>query len=497
LLLAIALAALAAVAIALLVAGGGSDELDSDAVAAAGRDGTDDPFAYASDRATDLELRAARGVSHVLYEKSPGGIVASAARTARWRDEVEAAAAAHGVDPDRMEAMVLLESAGRPEVIAGDDPEAASGLAQILAGTATDLLGMQVDLARSRALTKLIAETEAAIARARKRSRSEKPRVRSEALMELRRLPNRERSLRDGRAAVDERFDPEAALDGMGTYLEIAGERFGRDDLATASYHMGIGNLEDVIAAYRDETPVDDPSYTQLYFDSSPLRNANAWEILASLGDDSSTYLWRVLAAERVMELYRDDRDELERLAELHGAKATQEEVFHPESETAVFATPDDVEAALDDGTLLPLPDDAGHGYAIDPGMGELAAKLGVEPSLYRALRPEALATLIYMASRVRAINGGKGELTVTSTVRDRDYQQELLGVNDQATEAYSLHTTGYSFDVLRDYSSDRQAEAFQFMLDRLRALDVIDYAYEPEAIHITVSDEAAPLLDL
>ena len=33
-------------------------------------------------------------------------------------------------------------------------------------------------------------------------------------------------------------------------YLAIAGERFGRDDLATASYHMGIGNLENVIRAY-------------------------------------------------------------------------------------------------------------------------------------------------------------------------------------------------------------------------------------------------------
>jgi hypothetical protein len=157
----------------------------------------------------------------------------------------------------------------------------------------------------------------------------------------------------------------------------------------------------------------------------------------------------------------------------------------------------DDIEAALDDGALLPLPDGAGYGYAIDPGMGELAPKLGVDPSLYRALRPEALATLIYMASRVRAINGGKGELTVTSTVRDRYYQRQLHEVNDQATGAYSLHTTGYSFDVLRDYSSDRQAQAFQFMLDRLRALDVIDYAYEPEAIHVTVSDEAQPLLDL
>ena len=128
--------------------------------------------------------------------------------------------------------------------------------------------------------------------------------------------------------------------------------------------------------------------------------------------------------------------------------------------------------------------------------MGELAPNVGAEPGFYRALKPEALAALIYMTARVQEINDGKGVLNVTSTVRDQEYQDALVGVNDQATDAYSLHTTGWSFDIERKYSSDRQAQAFQFMLDRLRALDVIDYAYEPEAIHVTVSDEAKPLLE-
>ena len=322
--------------------------------------------------------------------------------------------------------------------------------------------------------------------------------MRAKALLQLRKLPKQEAALRAERARIDERFDPERALDGMGTYLEIAEQRFGRTDLATASYHMGIGNLEDVIGTIRrDDTDRRRP--TTRACSSTPRRcgtprPGSCWP---SFGDDSSTYLWRVLAAERIMELYRSDRGELERLAKLQDAKATQEEVFHPESATTVFEDPGDIEKALDDDDLLPLPDGADLGYAIDEGMGELAPKLGVDPSLYRALRPEALATLVYMASRVREINDGKGELTVTSTDRDQQYQDELVGVNDEATSAYSLHTTGYSFDILRKYSSDRQAEAFQFVLDRLRALDVIDYAVEPEAIHVTVSNEAAPLLDL
>jgi len=495
----LALAAAVAVAILLLSGGiGGSDGFDAARIAEVGRsDGPSDPFAWEPDRNADFERRAALGLSHVLYEKSPGGIVASARRTARWRDEIEAAAAAHGVDPNAMEAMVLLESAGRPEVIAGDDPEAASGLAQIVASTGTDLLDMRVDLASSRALTKRIAAVEAQLAKAGKQANSDEPKVRAKAREKLRRLPAKERGLRARRAAVDQRFDPQQALDGMARYLEIAGERFGRGDLATTSYHMGIGNLEDVIAAYRQETPAEDPGYGQLFFDSSPLGNAAAWKLLASFGDDSSTYLWRVLAAERVMGLYREDRGELERLARLQGRKATQEEVFHPEGETEAFATPDDIGAAIDDGTLLQLPRGAGYGYTIDKRMGELAPELGAESDLYRALRPEALATLIYMAARVREINGGEGALNVTSTVRDREYQDALVGINDQASAAYSLHTTGWAFDIERRYSGDRQAEAFQFMLDRLRALNVIDYAYEPDAIHVTVSNEAKPLLGI
>jgi hypothetical protein len=495
----LAIAAVVLVAVLLLVTGviGGDDGFDAGRVAEAGRDsGSSDPFAWEPDRNADFERRASLGLAHVLYEKSPGGIVASARRTARWRDEIERAAAAHGVDPDTMEAMVLLESAGRPEVIAGDDPEVASGIAQIVAGTGTDLLGMRVDLARSRALTKQIAEAEAEAEKARKQARSKKPKVRAKAQMELRRLPGRERKLRERRAQVDERFDPAKALAGMARYLEIANDRFGREDLATTSYHMGIGNLETVISDFGESTPVDDPTYAQLFFGSSPLANEKAWKFLSSLGDDSSTYLWRVLAAERIMGLYRDDRAELQRLAKLQARKATQEEVFHPESETTVFGKPSDIEAALDDGELERLPQGADYGYTIDKNMGELAPNVGADPGLYRALKPEALAALIYMTARVREINAGKGDLNVTSTVRDQEYQDALVGVNDQATPAYSLHTTGWSFDIERKYASDRQAQAFQFMLDRLRALDVIDYAYEPEAIHVTVSDEAAPLLD-
>jgi soluble lytic murein transglycosylase-like protein len=475
-------AAAAVAALALLVLGGydareyGFEAAESGAERASG----DDPFEWDAGQREAFEEAATLGTSHVIYALSPGGVEASARRTSRWLPEIRRAAERHGVDPVRLEAIVFLESAGRPEVIAGKTPEAASGLAQIIPSAATDLLGMKVDLDRSIALTK-------EIGKALRKGNEKKA----------------ERLARE-RAAIDERFDPEAALDGAARYLAIAGRRFGAPDLATASYHMGIGNLENVIRAYTgasEEQPIAetvaaaDLSYAQLYFDSAPDEHSEAHQLLSGFGDDSSEYLWKILASEQILDQARSDPGGLEQAADLATAKATLEELYHPEDETEVFDDPGAIEDALEDGELAELPAARQLGWIRDSQMGELAPKLGQERSLYRALRPEALATLSYMAARVRELSGAKQPLRVTSGVRDLEYQGLLSATNAEATQNYSLHTTGYSFDVLREYEDKEQAAAFQFMLDRLQALALIDYAVEPAAIHITVSERGEELL--
>jgi hypothetical protein len=72
--------------------------------------------------------------------------------------------------------------------------------------------------------------------------------------------------------------------------------------------------------------------------------------------------------------------------------------------------------------------------------------------------------------------------------VRDERYQRVLVRRNAQATRNFSLHTTGWAFDISRDYRSRAQALAFQFMLDRLTALNMIAWVREPGAIHVTVA---------
>jgi len=427
-----------------------------------------DPFAYTEERRAGLERCAARGLAHVIYAKSPGGVMESARRTARYLPLVERAAGPAGLDADVMEAIVLLESAGRADAAADPRLEGAVGLTQILASTGQGLLAMDVDTARSRALT-------ARIARARARGRT-----------------NRARHLEAARRRVDERFDPRKALGATARYLTFARGQLGRDDLALVSYHMGVGNLSSAIEDFGAGPGV---SYARLFFESTPNSHARAWRRLQGLGDDSVTYYWRVQAAREIMGLYRSDPDALARNAELHTAKNSAEEVLHPPGETEVYDDPGELEDAYRDSELRPFPDapdDTGLRRARQ--MGELAGRLEQPRSLYRGLRPEAYALALYLARLTRDAGGGASPLTVTSTVRDLEYQGLLRRGNPEATDNYSLHTTGWSFDILRSYSGDDQAQALQYALDRLEALDLIAWVREPAAVHVTVSGDAQAL---
>jgi hypothetical protein len=444
------LAVVVAMAGTIIVVLGRSGEPPGPRTLAPGRgttDATRDPFAYDADRRADFEARAAAGLSHVLYAKSPGGVLATAQRVQRWRPTIEDVASRAHQDPDTLEAIVFLESAGRPDVAASDDLRSAVGLTQILAQTATDLLGLKVDVAASERLTRRIGRSTS---------------------------PARIARLKTLRRRVDERFDPRKALEATVRYLEFAQGQLGRDDLAIESYHMGVGNLQRALKAYGSkEIP-----YAQLFFDSTPLRHAAAWRVLASLGDDSSTYLWRIGAAKAIMSLYREDRKKLAAQV-LSQASPAGERVLRPAESTLVFA---------DDGALHSDELAVVAGAALRPSRTLAAAA----PS-DRALRPEALQLLRYLALGVREVSG-TAPVTVTSVTRSvRGEERDTRGAFD-AEAPPSTHTTGYAFDLSRTYRSRAQAQALQFWLDRLTALDVIAWVRQPDVIHVTVGPHASEL---
>jgi Transglycosylase SLT domain len=415
-----ALVALALVVVIVFAVAGGGSGKPKRLLPGGSQSGTYDPLAWSSDREQELVRRASQGFSDVVYEKSPGGVVATAQRTARWRPQIEKAASANAVDPDLLEAIVFLESAGRPDVIAGGDVNGAVGLTQILASTATALLGMQVDVGKSKSLTARIAAAPTLKA-ARKLERT--------------------------RRRVDERFDPAKSIAAAARYLGMAQKKFGRADLAVASYHMGMGNLDNALKLYASQGGSSSPSYAQLYFDTAPLRKPRAYNLLYSLGDDSSTYLWRVLAAKEIMRLSRDDPARLRHLEALDSAASAGARRLYPNGAPTTSAS-------------------RRKPPAYGPAVG--LRFTGAAQSDF-APNSATEAALVYIGTGVRQISHAP-PLTVTSA-------------------------HGVRLEVARKYKSQAQARAFQFVLDRLQAWNLIAWGRGNNTLAIVVGPETAKVL--
>jgi hypothetical protein len=92
-----------------------------------------------------------------------------------------------------------------------------------------------------------------------------------------------------------------------------------------------------------------------------------------------------------------------------------------------------------------------------------------------------------WLASRVKALSGA-APLTLTSAVTD-DRLQQLFGYRDPPAAA------GWSFTIQRRYVNARQATAFQSVLDRLQALNLIAWQRYPSEIEVTVAGDAASTL--
>ena len=111
------------VVVALVVSGlGGASVPKPPPAGTASAAAAGDPFVYRAALQADYTSRAVAGNAQPLFTKSPGGVIATAARVAALRPLIDRVTAGTGIDPNRLEGLVFVESAGLPEVIAGNDP---------------------------------------------------------------------------------------------------------------------------------------------------------------------------------------------------------------------------------------------------------------------------------------------------------------------------------------------------------------------------------------
>jgi hypothetical protein len=206
---------------------------------------------------------------------------------------------------------------------------------------------------------------------------------------------------------------------------------------------MGMGNLETILSRYGDS----DVSYTHLYFDSAPLRHESAYSLLSGLGDDSSTYFFKVRAAREIMRLYRDDPERLGRLAGLDQDGGAGARRLYPDGAPEANA-------------------DARKPPAYGPAIGLRLAQ-GAKTDFAPDAATEAV--LVYIGAGTRVISG-QSPLTVTGA-------------------------HGIRLEVSRHYRSHKQALAFEYVLDRLQAWNLIAWGRGENTLAIVVGPEASKLL--
>jgi hypothetical protein len=259
------------------------------------------------------------------------------------------------------------------------------------------------------------------------------------------------------------RMRPAAQLRATVRRLERARRALGRLDLAVASYHLGVRPLAHA------------RSYASFYFGTT-------------LKGTYADYYWKVLAAERVLRLYRHDRAALRYEQRLQLRKSSAEEVLHPRTTTPQFRTPIAIAHAWHRHYLVTIPRNSARTHIrISRSLGELARVLHQNRRLYATLRPQALEVLLYIGHQMRRWR----PLLLTSAVRDDRYQRLLTTMNPAATRAYSMHTTGYAFDIRRSFSSGAEKRALFRLLDRLQAVNAIAYIPEFAALHVAVASDA------
>ena len=222
------------------------------------------------------------------------------------------------MDPDLIEGMVLLESAGRPDARASDDLEGAVGLTQILAETATSLLGMRWTSSGKRA-----ADAEA---RPRARAARGRPHPRPAGA--------RRRALRPGQVARGHRPLPEARHG----RVRPRGPRRG---LVPHGHRQPPAGCSAPTATTRRATRSSS---------STPRPTGTRARTASSPGSATTRRPTSGACSPRaeVMRLYRDDRAELGRLAKLHGAAGRASSCCTPPPETRTR------EVAPDDASFAP-----------------------------------------------------------------------------------------------------------------------------------------------
>ena len=294
----------------------------------------------------------------------------------------------------------------------------------------------------------------------------------------------------------DDRLKPEKAIPAAAMYLAGMERRYGGRDWAIWAYHCGEGCVADFRAMAKSVKGLDDPpaSVAKVFFGCSPVWNRDLCAAIhAQMDRDySPTYWFRVMRAEQLLRMYRDDAPEFRDLAEEYRYSAAPAQ-----------RAPDRLSAWLKPQDLIY---ESGDLIRTDPGSKLVGAPddpdfFGFRPIGHdgrgdwrgKAL-PSTLGTLAYIAFETRRLFGalrpGEGfvPLEATALVLPKAGEEATDGV--QGARILD-HASGRVFDLSVSGLPPGEQECLQFVLDDMGWNGSLGFIEEPpgrQTMHIGCS---------
>jgi len=284
----------------------------------------------------------------------------------------------------------------------------------------------------------------------------------------------------------DDRLKPEKAIPAAAAYLAGMEQRYGGRDWAIWAYHCGEGCVADFRAMAKNTRGPDDPpaSVAQVFFGCSPVWNRElCGAIRAQMDRDySPTYWFRVMRAEQLLGIYREDPAEFRDLvAEYKYAAAPAQRA--PDRLSAwlkpqdlIFDTGDRIQGE-EGSKLVGAPDDPEFfGYRVD---GSAAWRGKAFPS--------TIGTLAYIAFETRRLYAAlrPGEAFVPLQATALVLPKAVDGVADGVQSARTPdHASGQVFDLALSGLSPGERECLQFVLDDLGWSGSLGFIEEPSGTH-------------
>ncbi|MDP4001306.1 MAG: transglycosylase SLT domain-containing protein [bacterium] len=291
-------------------------------------------------------------------------------------------------------------------------------------------------------------------------------------IVQLSRGSARDLGLSIGRGG-DERLNPAKAIPAAAERIASRVRTFGRLDLAVAEYHMGSGNLYEVIRHFtgvrvngRNAASVvlaRALTYPRIYFTTTPINHPSTYRFLHGLDDASATYWFRVLAAVDVLRFSRENPAAFFRLVlDTYTNKTDRNKkassrmwyLYGPRDITAMtIADQAELQEAWNNRIVMAFNNPEWFGFGLrlagESPIAEAEHDSAIKP-LYYGSEKATIGALIYVATETRSLMGEQRfqAFETNSLVRDAAYQTRLIRSNGNAVTELPTHVMAKAFDI-------------------------------------------------